>query len=58
MGSLLGKIADEHRDFERWCEDKQYPFPSREFWNHQPYYDEYMLPEMGTKKKTSKRAGR
>jgi hypothetical protein len=45
MGSLLGKIAEEHRDFEEWCENRQYPFPSREFWKHQPYYDEYKLPE-------------
>lgn len=45
MGSLLAKIAEEHRDFENWCEKKGYPLPSRDYSNHQPYYDEYTLPE-------------
>lgn len=46
MGSLLSKIADEHRDFENWCEKRGYAYPNREYWKHEKYqeYEDYLDP--------------
>ncbi len=46
MSSLLREIAEEHRDFENWCGERGYSFPTREYWKHPNYqeWEDYLDP--------------